>query len=882
MIPKRVLLENFLSFGEPAAEIVFTDNEPLWVVCGPNGVGKSAIFDAVTYALFACHRGGSRNSEQLIRHGAAGFRVEFDFEINGKDYRIIRTKSGRTTQRVLSRVPGTNQWEPEHIGNAAPDVKKWVEKNIGLEFEAFKASVLLRQGEADAILSATGAERLALLKTIIGVDRFEQISDRIHDAFKESKNEFEKLKENSQGIALPTDDEINAAADALTRAEQHRQQIQERSARAGELLAAARQWNMLSAKKVNLERTIREAADRAEQSSRIESGKARLDELTVVVPKLKMIIGLRDKTQRGEGELADLKSREAESGKQRQMCIKSAEEAGKQHESFRAQADEHEREAKRLRDESVRENKSLAAAEELARLEKELGTFPSDLAAQLEAAEEEALTAASAAQKAGENKATTAELLKQVAEQQKKFAKVGIDVKCSLCGQIVDKKHAKLEKERLADETARLQKKLKADEKAAKEASAAKSAAESTRDELFEFDQKRKTAADQLAARRKILADLGIAAQANELRRQLKEKNRAAADHELQGATVREKQQAAGAEKAQLEQQARQLEEKIAEFAAKIRSIETANAGDVSQRNTLNEQLPADWQPRWHSLDSAGFAALETERNNLEGSGIAESFEKLQFDAARREEWLKQLAETKVEMDGVPAESQLLIDEVERRNQSAAVEQAAAEKARDEAKSKVDDLNRRAEHQRKLAEELRLAERRFDLHEKLDDLLGKKGLQRELVRSAELEIVSYAKDTLNKLSDDELTLELAVEEDADTAFDLRVRQANDPAPIAVAFLSGSQKFRVAVSIALAIGRFASGQARPLESVIIDEGFGSLDRDGLRAMADELNRLRGFLRRIVLVSHQDDFTGRFPVGYRLIATAKGAVAEPFRR
>jgi hypothetical protein len=84
-------------------------------------------------------------------------------------------------------------------------------------------------------------------------------------------------------------------------------------------------------------------------------------------------------------------------------------------------------------------------------------------------------------------------------------------------------------------------------------------------------------------------------------------------------------------------------------------------------------------------------------------------------------------------------------------------------------------------------------------------------------------------------------------------FDLWVRRVGGE-PIGVAFLSGSQRFRVAVSVALAVGRFASGRARPLEGVIIDEGFGSLDRDGLQAMAEELKRLQreSALRRVVLV------------------------------
>jgi len=59
MIPKRIVLENFLSFGSPETEILFSDDEPLWVLGGPNGVGKSAVFDAMTYAQYAEHRGGA-------------------------------------------------------------------------------------------------------------------------------------------------------------------------------------------------------------------------------------------------------------------------------------------------------------------------------------------------------------------------------------------------------------------------------------------------------------------------------------------------------------------------------------------------------------------------------------------------------------------------------------------------------------------------------------------------------------------------------------------------------------------------------------------------------------------------------------------------------
>jgi DNA repair exonuclease SbcCD ATPase subunit len=371
MIPKRVLLENFLSFGEPAVEIEFTDNEPLWVICGPNGVGKSAIFDAVTYALFACHRGGARNAEQLIHHGASGFRVELDFEINGRDFRISRTKATRTTQKVFSRIPGTDEWTPEHIGNAAPDVKKWVEANIGLEFEAFKASVLLRQGEADAILTATGSERLALLKTIIGADRFERISGRIHEDLKEYKDELERLHETLDNAPLVSDEELAAARTALIEAEQHRQKMQELSARANESLAGAKQWSTLQVRKANLESVIREAEERVNRATQIQGDKARLDLLSSIVPKLRTILELRDKVARSETELATENLQNSDLSNLCEINQKAADAVVQVLEMSRAQAERFDQAARGLREEIARDTKSLAIAQDLSNLREE-------------------------------------------------------------------------------------------------------------------------------------------------------------------------------------------------------------------------------------------------------------------------------------------------------------------------------------------------------------------------------------------------------------------------------------------------------------------------------------------------------------------------------
>jgi len=153
----------------------------------------------------------------------------------------------------------------------------------------------------------------------------------------------------------------------------------------------------------------------------------------------------------------------------------------------------------------------------------------------------------------------------------------------------------------------------------------------------------------------------------------------------------------------------------------------------------------------------------------------------------------------------------------------------------------------------------------------LAELLGRDRLQRHLVRQAERQIVDYGNSVLDRLSGGQLYLKLIGGDDStgtDRALDLECfNRTTGGAPINVTFLSGSQRFRVAVSLALAIGQYASKQHRPIESVIIDEGFGCLDRQGRQVMIQELQNLRGHLHCILLVSHQEEFADAFADGYR---------------
>jgi DNA repair exonuclease SbcCD ATPase subunit len=150
-------------------------------------------------------------------------------------------------------------------------------------------------------------------------------------------------------------------------------------------------------------------------------------------------------------------------------------------------------------------------------------------------------------------------------------------------------------------------------------------------------------------------------------------------------------------------------------------------------------------------------------------------------------------------------------------------------------------------------------------------LLGKTELQGRLLTDATTGVEAYANDTLVRISGGTLEIVLRREDGRDgSSLDIFVQdRASALEPLEVAFISGSQKFRVAVALAAGLGQYLGG-GTSIRSLIIDEGFGSLDADGRQRMIHELRALAEHLDRIIVVSHQEDFADRtlFPAEFVL--------------
>jgi DNA repair exonuclease SbcCD ATPase subunit len=209
-----------------------------------------------------------------------------------------------------------------------------------------------------------------------------------------------------------------------------------------------------------------------------------------------------------------------------------------------------------------------------------------------------------------------------------------------------------------------------------------------------------------------------------------------------------------------------------------------------------------------------------------------------------------------------PTELELMIEQVNLAYQT-------FDKQEREANTEVQHLKniqaRRQELEQQRAKSMHLASSYKDLTR----LLSRDGLQGFLVQKAEEGIVYHANEILDRISGGVLRLALRPSTDRKggeldmVAYNTAI-SASEAQPILL--LSGSQQFRVAVSLALGIGRYAGNENHRVEAAIIDEGFGSLDKKGRSEMIHAIKALASELKCIIVVSHESEFFDEFPNKY----------------
>ncbi len=304
----------------------------------------------------------------------------------------------------------------------------------------------------------------------------------------------------------------------------------------------------------------------------------------------------------------------------------------------------------------------------------------------------------------------------------------------------------------------------------------------------------------------------------------------------------------------------------------RIREQEMTRENALRNVATYAKALPDAWKPLADTVGMKEFAALRTERDSLESKGVEDEARELKLARSNLEEMARTVADLEKQDAAFPAEARHGLEEIARQTRAAKAADDERERGLSEARQQLMLLESYEKQRAEVRTELLAQEGELLHYRLLAELLGRDKLQLYLVRQAERQVVEFANSVLDRLSGGTMYMKLSGEACGEggtgKALELEVyNRATGERPINVAFLSGSQKFRVAVSLALGIGQYASRQHRPIESVIIDEGFGCLDSQGRQVMIQELQNLRSQMRCILLVSHQEDFAEAFTDGYQ---------------
>ncbi|MDO8638970.1 MAG: SMC family ATPase [Candidatus Daviesbacteria bacterium] len=189
MIPVKLNLSNFTSYGENVPELDFTKFH-LAAISGLNGAGKSSLLDSITWCLWGSSRLGD-NSDQLVRSGQNLMFVEFSFELDNHIFTVKRQrslKSGGTTS--LEFYSSKNNLTEGTIKST----QQKIIDTLHLTYETFINSAYLRQGHADEFTTKGPTERKKILADILGLSHYDLLEEKAKEKVKEIQNKLVSLE----------------------------------------------------------------------------------------------------------------------------------------------------------------------------------------------------------------------------------------------------------------------------------------------------------------------------------------------------------------------------------------------------------------------------------------------------------------------------------------------------------------------------------------------------------------------------------------------------------------------------------------------------------------------------------------------------------------
>lgn len=845
MIPLKLSLRNFMCYKENVSPLDFSGIH-LACLSGDNGHGKSALLDAITWALWG--RSRARSDDDLIHANTDEMEVEFEFMLGENHFRVIRKRQKRKSASLPSLDLFVRDGDSFRAitGNTIADTERKIVDLLRMDYETFINSAFLLQGRADEFTIKPPGERKQILADILGLSVYDDLETMARDSARTHEATRRTLLAEIQAIdgelanEARYQDELNAAqaesarlATSLKEADDVLRGLREKK---NVLDLKAGQLRDLDARLARAERDIANAGSQADaHRSRIADYERTIAQRLAIEDGYASLQAARQENDTLNRSLARLAQLQAD---QRQIERLIDGERARLVAEQRSQQE-------RLAELAARSQKAAANERDLADVQAAIQALD-DLDARLE-------TARQAVQETT-NRSAALRLANDALKSEMHTLKAKIDelagvTHCPLCQTAftdVERERVRGAYQTEGEQKAGVYRQNKADTEALEQQTAQIKA------EMAELEkrlrdrpalQRREAALAQAVADARAAAEQSTAVQARlaEATRCLEGNDYAHGDHErLAGVN---QQMAALHYDAARHEDVRTRVAELGHFESEKSRLETALhlvEGDRANLARLESSLVA-WRKDLET-DHAQAEALRRDIADLPTvSASVRTQEAAVADLQVRERYAREtlgVARQKLEHCAYLRKQR--------------TEKAAAEsKERDE---------------RSMYEELAVA-------------FGKKGIQAMIIEQAVPEIEEGANALLARMTDNRMAVTFETQRSTakgDTIETLDIKIADELGTRSYEMYSGGEKFRANFAIRIALSRLLARRAGArLQTLIIDEGFGTQDSRGRERLVEAINAIAPDFEKILVITHIEELKDLFPVRIEVSKTADGS-------
>lgn len=843
MIPVKLALKNFLSYGEDVPPLDFTQ---FHIAClsGNNGQGKSALLDALTWAVWGEGRKASQEKKadsSLLRIGQKDMQVEFVFDLEGDRYRIIRTFSlVKKGSRSSLEFQVFNQEDNEYISLTGPSLRKTQEKitkTLRIDYQTFINSAFILQGRIDEFSRKSARERKEILSEILGLSRYDELASlakshlreinniimakesRLEYIYQETANldfykeKIKELSENYKDISRKIKieeikvgklkEEINLlkhkseqCAELEGRIEQQRQEI----------VRGQKQIELRKKEIVDCEKIISQKEKVLNDFKNYQKFNAENNEFSRKLQKTREIEEEKVFIERKiESERADLEV-EVRNKKDRYKDLKMRSEQGIKNRAKVLELEKKMKEVKLLDEQ----------CEEIRQKGSELNVEINSVKGQIERLEKDNKDDQEKLRMLRENPEGECPLCEaKLNAERKKKIEDNINKEISLNFKKVEKlkketEESSKQKDKLLEKWREVNQKLKDKDIWQQKLSKAH----------FECEESKQAA--------KLM--VGLQEEINKLEKTIQEKRYASEE-----------------------------QKRLKEFERQIKNI---GYDEVRHRQLSSKIEELSNAP----LERVKLEEAEKKIDSLR-DGLSELKENYQQKEINLKDLEKKIEKVKIELKELPSLKEKLVQEEQVLNSEQTLKDNILEE-RGGYQSKFDQCLKLGKEKKEISKELKKSKKEQNIYEKLIVAFGKNGIQALIIENALPEIEEEANNLLAKLTNNSTQISI------ESLRDLKSGGIKETLDIKISdelgfrdyeLYSGGEAFRIDFSLRIALSKLLTRRAgTKLRTLVMDEGFGTQDEEGIDNLVQAIQSISEDFDKILIITHLESLKDAFPV------------------